>query len=107
MRFLRNLRHLRYSGSKVQGIVIERRFTIILSVMICLLLAACSNSPAPTPTPEATPVEAGQAVYHTMTIDEFAPIIEAPTHNYTIVNVHIPYEGEIENTDLFVSYNDL
>ncbi len=27
--------------------------------------------------------------------------------NFTLINVHTPYEGEIEKTDIFVAYNDL
>jgi rhodanese-related sulfurtransferase len=84
-----------------------KRLTISLIVATSLLLAACSNSPAPTPVTETASASTEAAVYHSMTIDEFAAILDAPTPAYTIVNVHIPYEGEIKNTDLFVSYNDL
>lgn len=84
-----------------------KRLITSLILVVCLLLAACSNSPTPTPVIEAVSVPTETALYRTMTVDEFATILDAPTHAYTIVNVHIPYEGEIENTDLFISYNAL
>jgi rhodanese-related sulfurtransferase len=28
-----------------------------------------------------------------------------PEKDFTLVNVHIPYEGELEQTDLFIAYN--
>jgi rhodanese-related sulfurtransferase len=46
-------------------------------------------------------------VAHTLSIDEFAAVLENEPDTYTIVNVHIPYEGEIDGTDLKIAYNDL
>ncbi len=46
-------------------------------------------------------------VYQTLTIGQFADILANQGEEYTIINVHIPYEGEIEGTDAHVPYNDL
>lgn len=42
-----------------------------------------------------------------MTIDEFANIVAEESDEYTIVNVHIPYEGEVAETDMSIAYNDI
>ena len=48
-----------------------------------------------------------QAGYQTLTIEEFADILDTRADQYTIVNVHIPYEGEVAGTDAHIPYNDL
>ena len=45
--------------------------------------------------------------YRTLSIDELATIMENQSDAYTVINVHIPYAGEIEGTDANISYNDL
>jgi rhodanese-related sulfurtransferase len=35
----------------------------------------------------------------------FAPLLNAP--DVLVINVHIPYEGEIDGTDTFVPYNEV
>src|SRR5512147_1008247 len=86
------------------------------------LLAACGSSekneprdnPAGqdqtvTPTPDQTagqPTEAG-GQYQTLSIDDFANIVETRADEYLIINTHIPYAGEVENTDANIPYNDL
>jgi rhodanese-related sulfurtransferase len=81
---------------------------------LCLLMAACSNTPAATPTAEPPLVSTqaalsteNEAVYRAMSVDEFASILETSDSAYTIVNVHIPYEGEVPNTHMSVAYNDM
>jgi rhodanese-related sulfurtransferase len=73
---------------------------ITIMGLLMLLLAACQSSD--NPNQSATP-----AAYQTFTIDEFASIVDNESDAFTIVNVHIPYEGEVANTDAFVAYNDL
>lgn len=62
--------------------------------------AACSTVPAVPPTPSAA------AMYQTITIDEFAAALDQPDV-YTVINVHIPYEGEVPNTDDQIPYHDI
>lgn len=59
----------------------------------------------PMSNPTTSPVAEG--VYQTLTMDEFASILESQSDQYTVVNVHIPYEGEIEGTDEQIPYNDV
>lgn len=62
--------------------------------------AACSAAPIVPSTPSV------EAVYRTITIDEFAAALDQPDM-YTVINVHIPYEGEVPNTDDQIAYNDI
>ncbi|MDX2141410.1 MAG: rhodanese-like domain-containing protein, partial [Chloroflexota bacterium] len=47
-----------------------------------------------------------EAVYQTITIEEFAAALDQPDDS-TVINVHIPYEGEVPNTDAQIAYNDI
>jgi rhodanese-related sulfurtransferase len=76
-------------------------YLTLVTLLSLFWAAACSSSGAQTPTPGA------QGAYRTLTIDEFAAILEGKADEYTVVNVHIPYEGEIEGTDAEVPYNDV
>ena len=78
------------------------RSVCVLAVLIATTLvgAACRDAPKVSPTPR--PV----AVYQTMSIDAFAAALDQPDA-YTVVNVHVPYEGEVPNTDLQIPYNDI
>ena len=96
---------------------------ILLGVWVmAFLLAACGSSekneprdnPAgqdqtPTPTPDQTASQPTEAVgqYQTLSIDDFANIVETRADEYLIINTHIPYAGEVENTDANIPYNDL
>lgn len=62
--------------------------------------AACSATDAVLPTPLV------KAVYRTITLDDFATALDQPD-SYTVINVHIPYEGEVLNTDDHIVYNDI
>lgn len=78
------------------------RIGYVLAILIATTLvgAACSNSPKVSPAPRL------EAAYQTMSIDAFAAALDQPDA-YTVVNVHVPYEGEVPNTDLQIPYNDI
>lgn len=78
--------------------------------MIVIVVAACSpDQQAVEPTSESSDIETTQseAVYQTLSIDEFTTIVDNESDQYTIVNVHIPYTGEIQATDANVAFNDI
>jgi rhodanese-related sulfurtransferase len=58
-------------------------------------------------TNEAPSGGVGSGEYRTLSIDEFADIVENRANEYQIINVHIPYAGEVENTDANIPYHDL
>ncbi|MBE2272116.1 MAG: rhodanese-like domain-containing protein [Anaerolinea sp.] len=78
------------------------RTVIAVGLFIGLIAveAACSTAPAVLPTPSV------EAVYRTITLDEFAAALDQPDA-YTVINVHIPYEGEVPNTDGQIAYNNI
>ncbi len=52
------------------------------------------------------PVQAQQSPgYSTITIDELAAMLEHK--DFTMVNVHIPYEGELPQTDAFIEFDQI
>ncbi len=70
-------------------------------------IAACSPSASVGNTPAPDAESDQNASYRTLTIDEFADILANKADEYTVVNVHIPYEGEVEQTDAKIPYNDI
>ncbi|MCC6803568.1 MAG: rhodanese-like domain-containing protein [Anaerolineae bacterium] len=83
-------------------------FRAIWVAVALLAAAACTGVATPSAAP-STPVSSDQptAVAHTLTIDELANVLANEANAYTIVNVHIPHEGEIDGTDLRIAYNDI
>jgi rhodanese-related sulfurtransferase len=75
----------------------------LIAVGLTALLAACGLSD--TADSQVSNAEAGS--YQTLTIEEFAAVIDEQSDRYTIVNVHIPYEGEVAATDAHIPYNDI
>jgi rhodanese-related sulfurtransferase len=78
---------------------------LLLAALVLGLTAACSSAKDNSPTQQVSETSTGG--YRTLDIDTFAGILENEAQNYTIVNVHIPYAGEIEGTDVHIAYNDV
>ncbi|GAB4576479.1 MAG: hypothetical protein Kow0077_32980 [Anaerolineae bacterium] len=78
---------------------------MILVIAGMLGLAACA--PAATPAPPPPDLPAASTEYRTISVDELAGILASEPDAYTVLNVHIPYAGEIEGTDAHVPFNDL
>ena len=79
-----------------------KRLLFLVSVMV-LLVSACSQS-APTLTPEREVTVDGKS-YKVITVSQLKSMLD--NKDFLLVNVHIPYEGEIRGTDLFVPYNEI
>lgn len=76
---------------------------LVFTVSACSVPNATDTQMSSPPTnPSIT-----QNNYRTLTIDEFAEIIANEPEQYAIVNVHIPYEGEVAETDIYIPYNDI
>jgi rhodanese-related sulfurtransferase len=80
----------------------------ILLAVLALLAVACG--PAEAPTPAAGPVDLAALPknpdgYTDISVAQLAGLLEAK--NFTLVNVHIPYEGELPQTDLFIAYDEM
>ncbi|MDP2950111.1 MAG: rhodanese-like domain-containing protein [Chloroflexota bacterium] len=81
-------------------------------VLLVAIVAACaSNEPGQESATEAPSAAIGQRVetedgsYINVTPEELRSMLDSK--DFPLVNVHIPYEGEIEGTDLFIPYNQI
>ena len=83
----------------------------ILITLILLALAACGGAVASPPAgaidleteTQQVPVDGG--AYNDVSVEGLAAMLE--TKDFPLINVHIPYEGEIEGTDEFVPFNEI
>jgi phage shock protein E len=85
--------------------------TVLLIVLAAWLLAACTGGAA-TPAGLQEPVEGmGKKVkvaggsYTDLTVQELNTMLASK--DFTFVNVHIPFEGDIPGTDLSIPYNQI
>lgn len=89
----------------------KHRWLLVLLIITAAVLAACDSSDKDSEPASATATEAISSEptgeYQTLSIEEFETIVDERADEYQIINVHIPYAGEIPNTDANVPYNDL
>jgi len=84
-----------------------KRYSIDLLLIIAILLAACKSVATPPPTIEVV----GQKVavdggYYTDVNDaELQTMLS--NKDFTFINVHIPFEGNIAKTDLSIAYDQI
>ena len=74
--------------------------------VLSLFVAACGASP----TSEDSMAPAGELTknadgYTDISVEQLATMLGSK--DFTLVNVHIPYEGEIPQTDLFVPFDEI
>ena len=83
----------------------------LLLSLSALTLVACSVGVTTAPPSEAQPSEIqrvpvkGGGSYTNVTAAGLATMLE--DKDFPLINVHIPYEGEIEGTDLFLPFNEI
>ncbi len=84
--------------------------SILLFIAVALVLAACGTGGAATPAPEQplqmqkVPVEGGGS-YTDVGAAGLATMLK--NKDFLLVNVHIPYAGEIKDTDLFIPFDKI
>ena len=77
----------------------DRYRTVTMALLTALVLAACqSQSPA-------SPTTASTAGYRNVGPAQLAEMMQAK--DFFFVNTHIPYEGEIADTDAFIPYDEI
>src|SRR5512141_1723015 len=85
--------------------------TRVLGLTVALVLlgqvvASCAPGPSSGTTPP-TPItqQAGAATSRLVAADELATALGQK--DFVLVNVHVPYQGEIDGTDLFIPYDQI
>ena len=82
-----------------------KRISFLFAVLLIAIItfAACSsNSSIPI---EGKEVQVDRGYYIDISPAQLNSMLE--TKDFSLVNVHIPYEGEIPQTELFVPYNQI
>ena len=85
----------------------KRMFLFIL-VVSSILLAACSSPAEPTTVGEGSvgqKVAVSNGSYTDVSVPELQTMLEEK--DFVFVNVHIPFEGDIPDTDLFVPFDEI
>ena len=93
---------------------LPKSWPVLMALLLgALALAACGAPGAQAPSAsevdlaqqtQSVPVEGGGR-YTDVSAVGLAAMLESK--DFPLINVHIPYEGEIEGTDLFIPYNEI
>jgi rhodanese-related sulfurtransferase len=83
----------------------KRLFPMFVLAVLALVISACSSAGADSS--PATGELGGKNAdgYTDITVQELEELL--PTKDFTFVNVHVPYGGEIEGTDLFIPFDQI
>jgi rhodanese-related sulfurtransferase len=78
--------------------------SVVLLFTVGMILGACAA--APVPQSAALPAQAASAAINRLTADQLDRMLAGPK-DFTLVNVHVPYEGELAKTDLQIPYDQV
>lgn len=83
------------------------RTAVISILLVVLLLTACSNSATPLATVEVVgkQVSVSGGSYTDVSVAELQTMLA--NKDFTFINVHIPFEGNIARTDLSIPYDQI
>jgi rhodanese-related sulfurtransferase len=84
----------------------KRQLSTIILTVILALSAACTNLP-----PALTPSDTEKSVrnadgYVDINVEQLTKMMDEQ-QDLILVNVHIPYEGDLPETDLSIPYNEI
>jgi rhodanese-related sulfurtransferase len=79
-----------------------KRYGIKIALFVLVLLSACQ--PGTTPV-VGKQVEVQGGAYTEISVDELQSMLK--NKDFVLVNVHIPFEGDIPNTDVSIPYDQI
>ncbi|MEW5956250.1 MAG: rhodanese-like domain-containing protein [Chloroflexota bacterium] len=91
--------------------MLTKRFRFFLAGLTLTMLFMTACGPANTPAaPQSAAVDIfslpkNAQGYIDISVEQLKPALA--NKNFTMVNVHIPYEGELPQTDVFIPYNEV
>ncbi len=81
----------------------NNRLLLLILALLALIVTACSQSaPGDTAVSQPAPNSDG---YTDINVDQLADMLEAK--DFTFVNVHVPYAGDIPQTDLSIPFDQI
>jgi rhodanese-related sulfurtransferase len=80
---------------------------LIFAILISIFLTACSSSESPPASGDVIgqKVSVQGGTYTDISVSELQTMLE--NKDFTFVNVHIPFEGDLPNTDLSIPYDEI
>ncbi len=79
-------------------------WVVMIGAMVGLAVTACGASASLTPASPAAMSKNADG-YVDITVNQLADML--PQKDFTMVNVHVPYEGELPQTDLFIPFDQI
>jgi len=82
-----------------------KRWIFAITVVLSgLALAACSSAPAPAES-QGKPVAVEGGSYTDISVSELQTMLESK--DFVMVNVHVPFAGDIPNTDVSIPFDQI
>ena len=82
----------------------KRLLPVGLILAVAALVSACPAAPMSSPT--TAPVAGARGSVTRIAAEQLGQMLAGPK-DFTLVNVHTPYEGELPKTDLAISYDQI
>ncbi len=83
----------------------QKGFLLFIIVSAMILVTAACGSAVLEEKAAGTDTARNKDGYVDITVEQLNDMME--NKDFTLINVHIPYDGDIPNTDLSIAYNDL
>lgn len=82
-----------------------RKFVLILTLLAALIAGCTSSQSAQNNGKPGKPISVNGGSYQDVSVNELKSMLD--NKDFTFVNVHIPFEGDIPDTDLTIPYDEI